>query len=365
MNIVESIILGVIQGITEFLPISSTGHLTLAGKLMGLISDSHPEAWTSFIAVIQLGTLASILVYFREDIKNILTMFTKESLFERKSFREQSLHSRLGWLIIIGTIPVVVIGLLFKQQIEGVFTKNLYVIAVSLIALAVLLAVAEKVASHRKEISEVGWLDAVIVGIAQAFALIPGSSRSGTTLTGGLFVGMNREAAARFSFLLSIPAIFASGLLELYRGIQDGHRFDRGGELCRCNGRLGDQRLLRDRFSSEVSEKKHDVSFRLLSDRARRTDPGPARYRQDRAIDLTPIHEEGLPMYEKKPWLKFYGDVPESIDYPRVTMYEALMQTVGAVSGRHRLRFLRHHLHLPAVRRRRSTGAPMRWPPSG
>ena len=222
MNIAESIILGVIQGITEFLPISSTGHLTLAGKLMGLISDSHPEAWTSFIAVIQLGTLASILVFFREDIKNILTMFTKESLFERKSFREQSLHSRLGWLIIIGTIPVVVIGLLFKQQIEGVFTKNLYVIAVSLIALAVLLAVAEKVASHRKEISEVGWLDAVIVGIAQAFALIPGSSRSGTTLTGGLFVGMNREAAARFSFLLSIPAIFASGLLELYQAFKMG-----------------------------------------------------------------------------------------------------------------------------------------------
>jgi len=222
VNIGESVILGVIQGITEFLPISSTGHLTLAGKLMGLISDSHPEAWTSFIAVIQLGTLASILVYFREDIKNILTMFTNESLFERKSFREQSFHSRLGWLIIIGTIPVVVIGLLFKQQIEGVFTKNLYVIAVSLIALAVLLAVAEKVASHRKEISEVGWLDAVIVGIAQAFALIPGSSRSGTTLTGGLFVGMNREAAARFSFLLSIPAILASGLLELYQAFKMG-----------------------------------------------------------------------------------------------------------------------------------------------
>ena len=222
MNIGESIILGVIQGITEFLPISSTGHLTLAGKLMGLISDSHPEAWTSFIAVIQLGTLASILVYFRKDIKDILTMFAKENLLERKSFREQSFHSRLGWLIIIGTIPVVVVGLLFKRQIEGVFTKNLYVIAVSLIALAVLLAVAEKVASHRKEISEVGWLDAVIVGIAQAFALIPGSSRSGTTLTGGLFVGMNREAAARFSFLLSIPAILASGLLELYQAFKMG-----------------------------------------------------------------------------------------------------------------------------------------------
>ena len=222
MNILESIILGIIQGITEFLPISSTGHLTLAGRMLGLISDSQPQRWTSFIAVIQLGTLASILVYFREDIKNIVTTFTKESLFERKSYREQSLNSRLGWLIIIGTIPVVVIGLLFKREIEGVFTKNLYVIAMSLIALAVLLAIAEKVATHKKEIAELGVLDAFVVGIAQAFALIPGSSRSGTTLTGGLFMGMNREAAARFSFLLSIPAIFASGFLQLYEAFKMG-----------------------------------------------------------------------------------------------------------------------------------------------
>ena len=222
MNIFESIILGIIQGITEFLPISSTGHLTLAGKLMGLISDSHPERWTSFIAVIQLGTLASILVYFRDDIKNILVNFIKENVSELRCYREQSLHSRLGWLIIVGTIPVVVVGLLFKHQIEGVFTKNLYVIATSLIVLALLLAIAEKVASHRKEISEVGWLDALVVGIAQAFALIPGSSRSGTTITGGLFMGMNREAAARFSFLLGIPAIFASGLLELYEALKLG-----------------------------------------------------------------------------------------------------------------------------------------------
>ena len=222
MNIIEAIILGIIQGITEFLPISSTGHLTLAGKLMGLISDSHPEAWTSFIAVIQLGTLAAVLIYFREDIKNILANFIRENVFELRCYREQSLHSRLGWLIIIGTIPVVVIGLLFKHQIEGVFTKNLYVIAASLIALAVLLAIAEKVASHKKEIAEIGWLDALVVGIAQAFALIPGSSRSGTTITGGLFMGMNREAAARFSFLLSIPAVFASGLLELYQAFKMG-----------------------------------------------------------------------------------------------------------------------------------------------
>ncbi len=222
VNIFESIILGIIQGVTEFLPISSTGHLTLAGKLMGLISAAHPERWTSFIAVIQLGTLASILVYFRADIKNIVTAFIKESLWERRRYREQSLNSRLGWLILIGTLPVVVVGLLFKTEIEGVLTKNLYVIAGSLIILALVLAVAEKVASHRKEIAQVGVRDALVVGFAQAFALIPGSSRSGTTLTGGLLVGMNREAAARFSFLLSIPAIFASGILELHEAIGAG-----------------------------------------------------------------------------------------------------------------------------------------------
>ncbi|MHB8771418.1 MAG: undecaprenyl-diphosphatase UppP [Syntrophales bacterium] len=222
MNIFESIILGIIQGITEFLPISSTGHLTLAGRLMGLISDAHPEQWTSFIAVIQLGTLASILVYFRDDIRNIVTAFSKESLWERRRYREQSLNSRLGWLILIGTLPVVVVGLLFKAEIEGVLTKNLYVIAASLIILALVLAFAEKVASHKKQIAQVGVLDALVVGIAQAFALIPGSSRSGTTLTGGLLMGMNREAAARFSFLLSIPAIFASGILELYEATRLG-----------------------------------------------------------------------------------------------------------------------------------------------
>ena len=284
MSIVESIILGVVQGITEFLPISSTGHLTLAGKAMGLISESHPERWTSFIAVIQLGTLASVLVYFREDIKNILAAFIRENASELRCYREQSLYSRLGWLIIVGTLPVVIIGLLFKHQIEGVFTKNLYVIAVSLIALALLLAVAEKVALHKKEISEVGWIDALVVGVAQAFALIPGSSRSGTTLTGGLFMGMNRETAARFSFLLSIPAIFASGLLELYEALKIGIDSTGGGELRRCNGRLGDQRILRDRFSFEVSEKKYDVSFCLLSDRAGCAHTRPACHRQDCAV---------------------------------------------------------------------------------
>lgn len=220
MSIIEAIVLGIIQGLTEFLPISSTGHLTLAGKLMNLISEDHPERWTSFIAVIQLGTLVSIFVYFRKDIWNIFFDFVSENIKWRKKFSEQNYNSRTGWLIIIGTIPVVVIGLLFKDIIEGALTKNLFVISGSLIGLAIILAVAEKTAKFKKEIKDITIIDSLIIGIAQAVSLIPGSSRSGTTITGGLFVGLKRDSAARFSFLLSIPAIFASGILQLYEALK-------------------------------------------------------------------------------------------------------------------------------------------------
>ncbi|MGE5431814.1 MAG: undecaprenyl-diphosphatase UppP [Syntrophomonadaceae bacterium] len=216
MNVIEAIIFGIIQGLSEFLPISSTAHLTLAGKLMvGQMIEQYPERWTAFMAVIQLGTLLAVLVYFRNDIIHIISEFLRDNLSKRKKFTEQSLNSRLGWYIIIGTIPVVVIGLAFKHYIEGALTKNLIVISFSLIALGILLAVAEKVSSFRKDIKEVTWLDSFLVGCAQSLALIPGSSRSGTTITAGLFLGFTRETAARFSFLLSIPAVLASGLLEL------------------------------------------------------------------------------------------------------------------------------------------------------
>lgn len=226
MSILDSIILGIVQGLSEFLPISSTGHLTLFGKFMGLISEENPAEWTAFIAVIQLGTLASILVYFRKDVIDILSAFFKDNVTERKSIKEQSLNSRLGWSIIIGTIPIVIIGLGFKDVIEGALTKNLYVIASSLIGLALILALAEKTAKHNRSIEDITFKDALIVGLAQAVALIPGSSRSGTTLTGGLFCGLKRETAARFSFLLSIPAIFASGMLELVKTLQSPASFD-------------------------------------------------------------------------------------------------------------------------------------------
>ena len=219
MNILDAVVLGIIQGLTEFLPISSTGHLTVAGKLMNLISPDHPQEWTAFIAVIQLGTMLAILIYFWNDLLHILISFWKENVNSRVGFAEQSFQSRTGWFIIVGTLPVVFIGLLFKDAIEGAFTKDLYVIAVNLIVFAVILAIAEKVGKRVKTEKEISLFDSLFIGIAQAFALIPGASRSGTTITGGLFRGLKREDAARFSFLLSVPAVLASGLLELYQSL--------------------------------------------------------------------------------------------------------------------------------------------------
>lgn len=219
MNVIEAIILGIVQGLTEFLPISSTGHLTLAGKFMDLISEDHPEQWTAFIAVIQLGTMLAVLVYFWKDLINIIKDFVHDNIVKPVKYSEQKSNSKLGWLIIIGTIPVVIIGLTFKDAIEGALTKNLYVIAASLIVLALILALAEKIAKFKKNVENITIIDSLIIGIAQAISLIPGSSRSGTTITAGLFVGLNREAAARFSFLLSVPAVLASGVLQLYEAM--------------------------------------------------------------------------------------------------------------------------------------------------
>lgn len=214
MKLIEAIFLGILQGLTEFLPISSTAHLTIAGKWLGLIDPLHPEHWTAFIAVIQMGTLFAVLLYFFRDVIGISTAFLRENVLSRTRFRSQGLQARLGWYVIVGSAPIAVIGLAFKKIIEGHLTKSLEVISVSLIALAVLLGLAELVGRFSKDLKGISFLDTLVIGCAQALALIPGSSRSGTTITAGLFMGMTRESAARFSFLLSIPAVFASGLLE-------------------------------------------------------------------------------------------------------------------------------------------------------
>ncbi len=215
MNFIEALILGIIQGLTEFIPISSTAHLTFAGKYLNLIKNNKPEEWTALIAVIQLGTLIAVLIYFWKELFEIVKSFFKEGFFFLKKSSTGSQNAKLGWYIIIGTIPVVIIGLAFKKFIEGGFTKDLTVIGISLVVLAIILFFGEKFGKKNKSIENVNWKDALIIGTAQTIALIPGSSRSGTTITAALFCGLKREDAAKFSFLLSIPAIAASGLVEL------------------------------------------------------------------------------------------------------------------------------------------------------
>ena len=215
MPLLIALLLGLIQGLTEFIPISSTAHLTIAATWLRVIDPAHPERWTAFMATIQLGTLAAVLAYFRRDIIHMTTCFVRENIgSQRRPLAQQSSDARMAWLIAIGTVPIVVIGLLLKDFIEGSFTKSLDVIAASLIIVAILLWFADRRASFTKTSSQVTVLDSIIIGFAQVLALIPGSSRSGTTILAGLMRGLTREHAARFSFLLSIPAILGSGILE-------------------------------------------------------------------------------------------------------------------------------------------------------
>lgn len=215
MSFWQAIVIGVIQGLTEFLPISSTAHIRIIPALLG-----WEDPGAAFTAVIQWGTLLAAIIYFRTDILQI-TRAVLSDLASGK-FRNTP-EGRIGWMIVVGTVPVVVLGLLFKKSIETNL-RSLYVISAAMIGLALVLVVAEAVVRWRerthqilKRMEDLTWADTILVGFAQAVALIPGASRSGVTITGGLFVGMTRETAARFSFLLSLPAVFGAGVLELIK----------------------------------------------------------------------------------------------------------------------------------------------------
>jgi undecaprenyl-diphosphatase len=206
MTIFQAIIIGIVQGLTEFLPVSSTAHIRIVPALLG-----WEDPGAAFTAVIQFGTLVAVLIYFSKDIVN-LTLAFFEGLKNKNPFG--TLESRLAWYIIFGTLPVVFFGLLLQKHITGDF-RSLYVIAGSMVVFALVLWGAEIVAKKTKAMKDITVGDSVFIGFAQACALVPGSSRSGTTITGGLFAGLNRETAARFSFLLSIPSVFAAGIKEL------------------------------------------------------------------------------------------------------------------------------------------------------
>ena len=206
-EILRAIVYGVTQGLTEFIPISSTAHLRVIPALLGWKDEG-----AAFTAVIQMGTLVATLIYFKNDIVALIKGFL--NAFKNKNYFTDP-YSRIFILIIIGTIPISICGLLLKNFIEG-DARGLYVICGALIILAILLYIAEKVTKRKKDFSEITIKDGIIIGLAQALALIPGSSRSGVTITAGLFCGLKRDVTARYSFLLSIPAIGLSGLYELY-----------------------------------------------------------------------------------------------------------------------------------------------------
>ena len=206
MSVFEAIVLGLVQGITEFLPISSTAHLRIVPALAG-----WEDPGAAFTAVTQLGTMAAVLLYFRSDLWRIARAWLR-SLRDRSARRDTD--ARLGWYILLGTIPIGIFGLAFKDQIET-GARDLYLIATALIVLGLVLLVAEKVGTRERSIEQLTTRDGVALGFAQALALVPGVSRSGATITAGLFLGLDRPSAARFSFLLSVPAVVLSGLLEL------------------------------------------------------------------------------------------------------------------------------------------------------
>jgi undecaprenyl-diphosphatase len=205
MSWTQVIVLAAVQGLTEFLPVSSSGHLAMVSRIF--FAD---DAGASFTAVSQLGTEAAVLVYFARDIARILTAWCKGLAVKAR----RDTDYRLGWYVIIGTIPICVLGLVFKDAIRSE-VRNLWVVATALVAFSAVIALAELLGRQTRGVDGLNWRDGVLVGIAQCLALIPGVSRSGSTISAGLFLGLEREVAARFGFLLAIPAVFASGLFSL------------------------------------------------------------------------------------------------------------------------------------------------------
>ncbi|MDQ0944994.1 undecaprenyl-diphosphate phosphatase [Streptomyces sp. NPDC019443] len=226
MSWFESFILGLVQGLTEFLPISSSAHLRLTAAFAG-----WPDPGAAFTAITQIGTETAVLIYFRKDIVRIVSAWFRS--LTNKALRSDH-DAQMGWLVIVGSIPIGVLGVTFKDQIEGPF-RDLRLIATTLIVMGIVLGIADRLAARdeaggkhrvvkqRKTLQELGVRDGLIYGVCQAMALIPGVSRSGATISGGLLMGYTREAAARYSFLLAIPAVLASGVFELKDASAGGH----------------------------------------------------------------------------------------------------------------------------------------------
>lgn len=216
MSFFEALILGLVQGLTEFLPISSSAHVQIAQQLMNLSELTKPQL-TAFIATIQLGTELAVVAYFIKDIGRIGSSWLRWSIKPRSKMTSDT---KLGWLIIVGTLPVLILGLAFRDFIEN-DVRNLWVIAYTLIGFGILLGLADFFGKQTKTITDLNFSHGITFGLGQALALVPGVSRSGGTITVGLMLGYTRQAAARYSFLLAIPAVLGSGLFQFFSSIGD------------------------------------------------------------------------------------------------------------------------------------------------
>jgi undecaprenyl-diphosphatase len=207
VSVLEAIVLGIVQGVTEFLPVSSSAHLRFVPAMLG-----WEDPGAAFTAVTQLGTEAAVLIYFRHDLWAAVTGWSR-SLYDRSA--RGTFDARLGWYLIVATIPISIFGLAFRNQIET-GARNLYIVGSVLVGFALILLWADRRSRHDREIAELSFRDGVIIGCAQSLALIPGVSRSGATMTAGFLLGLERPAAARFSFLLAVPAVLLSGFFQLW-----------------------------------------------------------------------------------------------------------------------------------------------------
>lgn len=218
MGFIEAAILGLIQGLTEFLPISSSAHLRIAGELL----PSAQDPGATFTAITQIGTELAVILYFRRDIARILSrwfgQFRRPAGSHAVRLDRDDPDVRLGWLIIVGTIPIVLMGFFFQDAIRSVF-RSLWLVAIVLIVFGIVLGLADLLGRRVRDLRQLSYRDGLLIGLAQMLALVPGVSRSGATMTAGRALGYDRPSAARFGFLLAIPAVFGSGLYELYTAV--------------------------------------------------------------------------------------------------------------------------------------------------
>jgi undecaprenyl-diphosphatase len=217
VSILDAIVLGIVEGLTEFLPVSSTGHLTIAEKLLG--KDIDADSVTAFTAVIQIGAIIAVLIFFREDILKLLSAVFGG--FRNEQRRKSDPNWRFAWLIVIGSIPIGIAGLAFKNVIEGPF-RSLWVVAAALILWSPVMVYAERESRQQRGEWQLRPRDVIVIGLVQCLALIPGVSRSGATISAGLLRGFERVTATRLSFFLAIPALVAAGLYELKDALGQG-----------------------------------------------------------------------------------------------------------------------------------------------